>query len=125
MQDRILGPLTMVQFVYAVIGFGLCYIIYNSVPTPVSYVFILPIAIFVVCLDFVKVNERPFLDFFLSAIAFFTSPRQRFWHQGDDSDLSIEIYKVQKQEGPKVQQKNITPERIAEIARRLDNNNNS
>ena len=120
MQDRIIGPLTMVQFVYAVVGFGLCYVIFSSIPAPISYVLIMPIAIFVICLDFVKINERPFLDFFLAAIAFMGAPKQRVWHQGDDSDLSIEIYKVEKQSGPKIQHKVVTHEQIQGVAQKTD-----
>jgi hypothetical protein len=103
MQDRIIGPLTMVQFVYAVIGGGICYSIFMGIPKPFSYVLIAPIAIFVICLDFVKINERPFLNFFLSAIQYTTAPKQRVWHQGAGSDLSVEIYHPEKQASPTYQ----------------------
>jgi len=120
MQDKIIGPLTMVQFVYAVIGFGICYVIYSAVPSPFSFILILPIATLVICLDFVKINERPFIDFFLAAIAFMGAPKQRVWHQGDDSDLSIEIYHVEKQTGPKYQHKTVTHEQISAAAKKTD-----
>jgi hypothetical protein len=98
MQDRILGPLTMVQFIYAVVGFGICYAIFSAIPAPLSYLLVIPIGLFVVCLDFVKVNERPFLNFFMSAIQFAGSPKQRFWSQGSDSDMEVEIYQAQVQQ---------------------------
>ncbi len=98
MQDRILGPLTMVQFIYAVVGFGICYGIISAFPAPFSYLIAIPIALFVVCLDFVKVNERPFLNFFISALQFASSPKQRFWVQGSDSDMEVEIYQAQVQQ---------------------------
>ena len=119
-QDRIIGPLTMVQFVYAVVGFGLCYIIFNSIPAPFSYGLIIPIALFVVMLDFVKVNERPFLEFFKSALLFMALPKQRVWHQGEDSDLTIEVYESKKQTGPTIQHKDITSGEMADIAKRYD-----
>ena len=98
MQDRILGPLTLVQFVYAVVGGGLSYTIYMKVPSPLNIVIVLPIIVFIVCLDFVKINEQPFLHFFLSAIQYVSAPKQRFWHRGGESDLSVEIYKAKKEE---------------------------
>lgn len=122
-EDRILGPLTMVQFIYAVIGGGLCYTIYVSIPTPFSYFLIAPIAFFVVCLDFVKINERPFLIFLISILEFNTTPRQRVWHHGAIPDLGVEIYQSQKQTGPTVQAKNISHEQIANIAKRIDSGN--
>lgn len=120
MQDRIIGPLTMVQFVYAVIGFGLCYVIFSAVPSPFSFVLIIPLATFVVCLDFVKINERPFLDFFLAAIAYMGAPKQRVWHQGNDSDMSIEIYHAEKKTGSEFQHKTVTHEQIAAVAGKTD-----
>lgn len=118
-EDRILGPLTMVQFVYAVIGFGLCYLIINTIPSPVSYLLIAPIAIFIICIDFVKINERPFLLFFSSALAYLAAPKQRFWHQGSDNDMKVEIYRTQKAPTA-VSHKELTHEEIGRLASRLD-----
>ena len=92
MQDRIVGPLTMIQFVYAVIGAGIAYALYSKLPAPLGLITAVPIVLFTAAVDFLKVNERPFLDFFFSAIAFASSPKQRLWHQGGDSSLQVEIY---------------------------------
>lgn len=119
-EDRILGPLTMVQFIYAIVGGGLCYTIFMSIPAPFSYFLIVPIAFFVICLIFVKINERPFLIFLTSILEFNSSPKQRIWHHGTIPDIGIEIYKAQKQDGPNTQTKNISHEQIVHIAKRLD-----
>lgn len=125
MQDRILGPLTMLQFVYAVVGFGTCYAIYMSIPRPISYFLIFPIALFVIFLDFVKINERPFLDFFISAIEYAATPKKRFWHQSLGSNLSIEIYHVEKNNEQKIQHKNISQSQIKSFAGKADSENNA
>lgn len=119
-EDRILGPLTMVQFIYAVVGGGICYVIYMSIPSPFSYFLVAPIALFVIALIFVKINERSFLDFLIALIEFSSTPKQRVWHHGDIPDLGIEVYQTKKQTGPAVQSKQLTKEQIIEIARRLD-----
>lgn len=49
-----------------------------------------------------------------------TTPRQRFWHEGEDSDLSIEIYHAEKQQNI-VQSKNISQQQIADFAKKTDN----
>ncbi|MCX6808338.1 MAG: PrgI family protein [Candidatus Berkelbacteria bacterium] len=121
-KDRIIGPLSMVQFVYAVIGFGVCYWLFNAVPNPYNYAAMAPVALFVICLDFVKINERPFLSFFLSAIAFIGSPKQRSWQQGGDSDLQVEIYHAEKA-APTFQHKEISREEILAAARAVDSPN--
>jgi len=123
MQDKILGPLTMLQFIYAVIGFGICYIASNSLPSPLSYVVIVPVALFVFCLDFIKVNERPFTDFIKAAIVFATTPRQRLWIEGGSSDFNIEIYHAVKQDQNSFQSKNIDHNEIRKMARTLDTDN--
>ncbi len=110
----------MLQFVYAVIGFGLCYVIISAIAAPFSYIIAAPIALFVVFIDFVKINERPFLDFFKSAIMYASSPRQRYWHQGDDTDLNIEIYEIKKAAGPVAPSKNISAAEISKLAHTLD-----
>ena len=94
MQDRIVGPLTMIQFVYAVIGLGIAYACYSKLPAPLGLIAAIPVILFTVAVDFLKVNERPFLNFFFSALTFASSPKQRLWHQGDDSNLQVEIYKT-------------------------------
>lgn len=123
MQDKIIGPLTMIQFMYAVVGGGLCYGIFMSgIPKTFSIMIIIPVVLFVAALIFLKINERPFLDFFLSIIEFSSLPRQRIWHHQNMPDLTVEIYQAKKAAtGPVIQPKNITREEIADLARRLDN----
>lgn len=123
MQDRIIGPLTMVQFIYAVVGGGLCYGIFMSgIPRALSIIVIIPIALFVAALIFLKINERPFLEFFLAVIEYTSQPRQRIWRHQNIPDLTVEVYQAKKiATGPVIQSKKITKEEIAELARRLDN----
>lgn len=122
MQDRILGPLTMVQFIYAVIGSGICYAIFSTVPKPFSFVLIMPIALFVLALIFLKINERPFLDFLFSLSAFMTAPKSRVWHHDVASNLSVEVYQSKPtNQNNNIQTKQFTHEQIQEMAKRIDN----
>ena len=120
MQDRIIGPLTMIQFVYAVVGGGLCYSIYMSIPAPFSYALVTPAAILTLAIVFLKINERPFLSFLLSVVQFYTVPRERIWHHIDNTNLEIEVYKPKVVAKPVVQAKVLTREEIADLARKMD-----
>lgn len=121
MPDRILGPLTMLQFIYAVIGGGLAYVCFMSLPSPVGIFLAVIVAILTLAIIFLKVNERPFLVFLLSLIKFISSPKQRVWEKGQNSDIKVEIYKSNKTDtGPHVQQKNISHEDIERAAKRMD-----
>lgn len=119
MQDRVMGPLTMVQFLYAIVGGGFCYTIYMSIPAPFSLVLVTPLALLTFAVVFVKVNERPFLQFLLSVFQFISSPKQRVW-QHDDSDLSVEVYHPNTQTNQSYQPKNFSREDIRKLAEQMD-----
>lgn len=117
-QDRIIGPLSMVQFIYVVIGFGLCYSIFMTIPGPFSYLLIFPTAALTIAIVFIKVNERPFLNFFLSAINFFSKPKKRVWHHQNANNLKVVIYKTRKEQ--QYHQKEVSHEQMEELAQKLD-----
>lgn len=126
MQDRILGPLTMVQFIYAVIGGGVCYAIFSTVHAPYSYFIIAPLALFVLAMIFLKINERPFFNFLVSAIEFQTSPKKRFWHhEAHSSNFDIELTKSQSNQTVNTPTKTFSHEQIKNIAQRVDQGQNS
>ena len=119
MQDRIIGPLTMIQFVYAIIGTGLAYSIVVSVPKPVNYILAAPVALFTIALAFIKINERPFLDFFLAIVNFMSSPKQRIWHHNPGDTMNVVIYKPHKA-NKVIPTKDISHGKIERLAHRLD-----
>jgi hypothetical protein len=51
------------------------------------------------------------------SISFVT--KQRVWHQGDDSDLTVEIYQVQKT-SKNIHHKQISSNEIANLAKQYD-----
>jgi len=121
MPDRILGPLTMLQFVYAVIGGGGVYVCYMSLPSPFGIILAAIIGLFTLSMIFLKINERPFSVFLFSLFRFMSTPKQRVWQKGQSSDINVEIYKSEKTNtGPQVQPKNISREDIARVAHNID-----
>ena len=90
-EDRIVGPLTMVQFVYAVVGGGGGYIVLSTMPSPLNWVLALPILIFTFCVVFVKINGRPFGHFLRNAITYVFNPKTRLWRKSS-SNVRVEIY---------------------------------
>lgn len=90
-EDRIVGPLTMVQFVYAVLGAGAGYVMLNIFPSPISWFFAIPIFIFTFCLVFIKVNGRPFGSFLKNLVVYISNPKTRLWHKSENK-VEVEIY---------------------------------
>lgn len=125
MQDRILGPLTMVQFLYSVVGLGSCYGIYMSaIPKPFSFILIVPVALLTGAMVFLKINERPFLDFVISVLEFSAIPRQRIWHHANVPDLKVEIVEhVERAPVQTTKAKSYSREEIEAVAHALDDPN--
>jgi hypothetical protein len=121
MPDRILGPLTMLQFVYAVVGGGAAYVAFMALPYPLSYAAAILIGMLTLAIVFLKVNERPFMHFLLSALQFIGKPKQRTWQKGDSGNMEVEIYKAPKKDLPSnLPHKNVDPKAFEEIAKRVD-----
>lgn len=91
-EDRIVGPMTMIQFVYAVLGGGTAYLVANTFSSPYNIIVATPIALFTFCVIFVKINGRTFGHFFRNLIVYLFVPHTRIWHKGD-SNIQVEIYK--------------------------------
>src|SRR6476646_9935727 len=93
MADRIVGPLTLIQFLYVLIGGILIYALLNIV-APISNALFLalagPIALFTLALAFLKIQDQPFPKFVVAFFLFITKPKMRIWQrEGIDPDLVI------------------------------------
>ncbi len=120
MPDRIVGPLTMIQFVEAVLGGGLAYICYSALPAPINLALALIAAIFTLAVVFLKINERPFLFYLAAFLKFMVAPKQRVWQKNAPDNFEVEIYKQSKNvQSAKVVQK-IDRQKMMELAKNLD-----
>lgn len=100
MPDRIVGPLTLTQFVYGVVGMGIAYIIYQRVAAPFGGIIAVPIAVFTAACTFVKIQEQPFLKFFGHFLFFVSAPQRRVWNQTNNSVVTVQITHQIKDEHP-------------------------
>ena len=78
-EDKVVGPLTIKQFIYIAGGAGMAFVIYKYIPLIVA---IIPIAIVIplsLALAFYKINNKPFIDFVESAFTFYTKQNLYIW----------------------------------------------
>ena len=61
-EDRIVGPLSLKQFIYLAGGAGLCVIIYLFLPHLIAIPLMIPVVALSLALAFYKVNNRPFIN---------------------------------------------------------------
>lgn len=81
-EDKILGPYTLKQFIYAVIGVAYGFlsfrILFGTVPVLFFIVGVPPTVLFLM-LGLYRRKDQPFEALFLALVAFWTKPRLRLW----------------------------------------------
>jgi hypothetical protein len=80
-EDRILGPLTFRQFIYALIGFGwamLCFGIFRAVPVVLFFVGFPPTLLFLL-LAFFRRDGQDFEQLLIAMVGFFSTSHFRLW----------------------------------------------
>lgn len=123
MEDKVIGPLTLVQFFYLLFG-GLIIYILNSWTTGTPfriffYIIAIPLGLLSLALAFVKIQDRPFIFFLGALVRYMQRPRQRYWAKGEHPVRTKIIEKVE--EDPKAVRKPLDRARISDLARVLDN----
>src|SRR5437868_3830106 len=78
-EDKIIGPLTLKQFVYLAGGAGMSFIVYTYVYFYIAMVLIAGIIFLSLALAFYKVNNKPFIDLLESAFLYYTKQNLYIW----------------------------------------------
>lgn len=118
-EDKLLGPLSMKQFIYAVIGLawgGLWYMILRAggaAGLVMAIFVILPVSGFMFLLAFGRREEQSFENYLIALIRFNVVPRKRIWMK----DTAVEHAIVDAPPPPKVQE--MTAEDYAKVQGRL------
>ncbi|RLC37282.1 hypothetical protein DRH29_02580 [candidate division Kazan bacterium] len=89
-EDKLVGPLTLKQFLYVLAGSFLIFVVYQFYAQEnlaiqlyfAEFILIaLLIAIATILMAFIQINGRPFEVFLLNVLKYFMVPRQRSWHK--------------------------------------------
>lgn len=118
MQDRILGPLTLIQFGFLLFGGLAAYFLYLKLPKPVNFWAALGLFALSMLVSFDNVRKM-----ILAAILFFTKPRARVWHKVSESARPAISQAVKTKTSSKknlIQKKSGPYKDIAELANILD-----
>ena len=126
-EDKLIGPLSLRQFIYVVVGLvwaGLMFLILrpNNSPSPaVNYtimaILILPVTGFFLLLGFGRRKEQSFERYFAAVIRFWFVPRVRVW----DKDLStVELVKEEVKPPEVITEKNVPKSSLEQLALVMD-----
>ena len=78
-EDKLVGPLTLKQFLYVAGSAGLCVIFFAYLPFFLAFVAAIPVAGFGLALAFYKVNSKPFIEMLEAGFNYYTSKRLLLW----------------------------------------------
>lgn len=82
-EDKIVGPLTIKQFIYIAGGIGMSFVVFKLLPIYLSVILIAIIGVLSACLAFYKINNKPFIDFLESAFLYYTKQNLYIWKKED------------------------------------------
>ena len=120
-EDKIIGPLTVKQFVYLVGGAGMSFIMYNFLPLIVALLLIAIIIPISLALAFYKINNKPFIDFMESAFAFYTKQNLYIWKK---EEKIVEAKKAEATTEAQVYVPRLSDSKLKELSWSLDINEN-
>ena len=126
-EDKAIGPLTWPQLAWCVGALGSLYLGFRFTDSKILGLLVggAPAALFL-CLSFVKVNNRPFLEFAQNAIIYFLNNNLYIWQNKQSktntvNDTLIKIEQRKAKEREEIERKkNEKHIDIAGLAKRLD-----
>ena len=78
-ESKIIGPLTIKQFIYLAGGAGMAFIFYTILPLYIAMFFMAGVITLSLALAFYKINNKPFIDFLESAFIYYTKSKLYIW----------------------------------------------
>jgi hypothetical protein len=105
LEDKIIGPLTLIQFLY-ILGAGVIdYLLFMVVKGGLLFWVIgIPIALFAIALAFLKIQDQPLMHFVKAGFIYLQNPKKRIWQRR--GLMPTIVYAP-----PKVEKKSLVPEK--------------
>lgn len=122
-QDKIIGPLTMIQFLYVLFGGLIDYILLQTLADSRPALFFslaIPIALLAVAMAFLKINDIPFPRFIQAALLYLKQPKRRVWHKTTDISTPVAINPPTAKAAPRLMRRQIDKSEIEKMATVLD-----
>ena len=125
-EDKVIGPLTVKQFLYLVVGGVFLLITWALADISLFILMAVLTSAVIIPFAFVKMNGRPFEIYLVSAVKFFTSPKVRLWlrdttaskFKATDSNKRGKI--ISKAQTQEIGDKKFNRSRIQELSQILD-----
>lgn len=86
-EDKIIGPLTLKQFIYVAGAGGLCVIFFYYLPIVVALLVSVPVIALAAALAFYKINGKPFVEILEAGFSYYTSAKLFLWKHQEPKDV--------------------------------------
>lgn len=80
-EDKIIGPLTLKQFIYLAGAAGLCVVFFFYLPIFIALLFSLPVVALATALSFYKLNGKPFVEVLEAGFNYYTGGKLFLWRR--------------------------------------------
>ena len=124
LEDKIIGPLTMIQFIYVLVGGLIDYLFFQWFGIKHLGIFLflaIPIALVALALAFLKIQDQPLSHFVKAGLAYLSRPKIRIWRrEGITPPVILEKSKEQKKEAVSLPKKHIEKSQLEQLAYALD-----
>lgn len=90
-EDKILGPLSIKQFIYVVIALMWAFLMWRlffAISPLITVVAALPVSGLFLALGIIQREEQSFENYFIAMVRFIIVPRQRVWQKEDGSNVT-------------------------------------
>lgn len=118
-EPKILGPLTLRQFIIAVIGIVIAVVCYKFSDLTLFILEFIIISIFVVLFAFIKVNGQPFHYFILNIFGVIVGSNIRVWGKDAKVVHAVEMVDIKKDNGA-IQKEEMKTQKLSELSLLLD-----
>ena len=122
-EDKVVGPLTIKQFIYLAGGAGMSFIIYTYVYFYLALLLIAVVIPLSLALAFYKVNNKPFIDFLEAAFLYYTKQNLYIWKK-QDKKISSKQQVASSKGGTQVYVPRLSDSKLKEMSWSLDINEN-
>lgn len=85
-EDKIVGPLTLKQFIYIAGGIGLCVIFFVTFPLIFAIICSIPVIVLAAALAFYKVNGKTFVEMLEAGFNYYTGAKFFLWKRHENTE---------------------------------------
>src|SRR3989344_1480039 len=125
-EDKIVGPLTLRQFIYVAGAVGICVVFFVSLSFVFAFLLSAPIVALATALAFYKVNGKPFIEVLEAGFNYYTGAKLFLWKHGEPTEkekkatVESDAAAVKEASLPQHGTPKLTRGRLSELAWPLD-----